>query len=554
MAGMTLLLVSGCTTGKGGDAGTGTAGGTSGANTFGSSKAAGNMLRYPLTTDPTTLDPAVVRDGTTIDLLQQVYEGLVKWDDKNNIAPGLAEKWDVSPDGVTYTFHLRHGVKFHKNGREVTAHDFKYSIERACNPDTNSPIAANYLGDIKGASALLQHKKEQGTAPAIDGVKVVDPYTLQITLDGFKPYWLGNMTYLCSAPVCKEEIDKTGGAVTIDSAIGAGPFQFKSYDKRNAVTLEANPNYYEGRPKLEGIYRPIMTDGSTRLNSYAAGELDIVELSPSDLDRVNGDANLKPDLKSFARAATWYIGLNQDAADSPFKKRDVRRAFAMAIDREAIVKVVLKGQADAATGIVPPHLGDYVSNCKMLPYDPAQAKKLLAQAGYPDGKGFPKLPIAFRNDLVRVQATAENVAQQLKENLGVDMQPQPMTWDDMLKVGRAKTLPILHQRWGADYNDPQNYLSLLLHTSKKVNGKDDHEENEFGYSNPQYDALCDKADVEHDHARRMAMYQQAEQIAIDDAPWVPVYFQRDLELVRPRVQNLRDSLFGHLPHLTTTVQ
>ena len=146
------------------------------------------------------------------------------------------------------------------------------------------------------------------------------------------------------------------------------------------------------------------------------------------------------------------------------------------------------------------------------------------------------------------------IAEQLKQNLGIEVQPQPMPWGDFLKERTAKTMPLSHLRWGADYADPQNYLSLLLHTSKKVNGKEDHEENGVGYSNPEFDALCDKADVEHDHAKRMAMYQQAEQIAINDAPWVPLYFQRDVELVKPRVKNIRDSLFGHLPYTTTTVQ
>ena len=146
------------------------------------------------------------------------------------------------------------------------------------------------------------------------------------------------------------------------------------------------------------------------------------------------------------------------------------------------------------------------------------------------------------------------IAEQLKQNLGIEVQPQPMPWGDFLKERTAKTMPLSHLRWGADYADPQNYLSLLLHTSKKVNGKEDHEENGVGYSNPTFDALCDKADVEHNHAKRMTMYQQAEQVAVNDAPWVPLYFQRDVELVKPRVKNIRDSLFGHLPYTTTTVQ
>lgn len=549
MAALVSVLLTGCTTGKHDDSTHAASGGASGQAQNGGGKATGNVLRYALISEPTTLDPAKVEDGTTIDLLQNVFEGLVRWDVQNNIAPSLAEKWELSPDGLTYTFHLRHGVKFQKNGRELTAEDFRYSLDRACDPKTASPIASTYLGDIAGAAERLS-----GKATDIAGVKVIDPYTLQITLTGFKPYWLGNMTYLCAFAVCKEEIAKTNGEITETSAIGTGPFMIRSYTKGTQVALDANPTYYAGRPKLDGITRPIITDGGTRLSSYQSGELDIVDVSARDLDNINANADLKKDMQTFPRAATWYVALNQDSTDSPFKKKEVRQAFAMAIDREAIVRVALKGLADPATGIVSPHLGDYVSTCKLLPYDPAGAKKLLAQAGYPDGKGFPKLPITYRNDMPQVQSTSEVIAQQLKDNLGVDVQPQPMQWGDFLKERTAKTMPLSHLRWGADYADPQNFLSLLLHSSKKVNGKEDHPENGVGYNSPQFDALCDQADKEHDHAKRMTLYQQAEQIAVTDAPWVPLYFGRDVELVKPRVKNIRDSLFGHLPYITTTVQ
>ncbi len=543
------LLLTGCTTGKQGGDSASSNGGSVAEPTKTGTKATGNVLRYALTSDPTTLDPATVEDGTTIDLLHNVFEGLVKWNEKSEIAPGMAEKWETSKDGKTYTFHLRKGVKFQKNGREVTAEDFRYSLDRACDPKTASGVATTYLGDIKGVT-----ERAAGKAPDVSGIKVVDPHTLQITLTAFKPYWLGNMTYPCAYVVCKEEIAKTGGKVDVASAIGTGPFQFKSYSRGSLVTLEANPTYYDGKPKLDGIERPVIADGGTRLNSYEAGELDIVDVSARDLDHVTGDATLKADMKSFPRAATWYVALNSDSTDSPFKKREVRQAFAMAIDREAIVRVALKGQADIATSIVPPHMGDYVSTCKLLPYDPGKAKQLLAQAGYPDGKGFPKLPLTFRNDMPQVQSTAELIAQALKDNLNIEVQPQPMPWADFLKARTAKSMPLSHLRWGADYADPQNFLSVLLHSSKKVNGKEDHEENGVGYSNAQYDTLCDKADIEPDHKKRFAMYQQAEQIAIDDAPWAPLYFQRDVELIKPRVKNIQDSLFGHLPFTTTTVQ
>jgi ABC-type transport system substrate-binding protein len=547
---LSLLAVTGCTTGKHGSEGNTTLGnggatGGNGTTTDGGDTAA-NTLRYPLTTGPTDLDPARVQDGTTIDLLQNIFEGLVGWDDHSQVVPRLAEKWDVSKDGKTYTFQLRHGAKFH-NGREMTAEDFKYSLDRACNPATKSQTVSSYLNDIVGAMDCFH-----GTARGVSGVKVVDPYTLQITIDAPKSYWLGKMTYPTGYVVCKEAIEKNGGNLDERAAVGTGPFKLDAadYQQNYQVTLTAFDAYHEGRPKVDRIIRP----GGTRLSKYEAGELDYVTVNPADLDRINSDPKLKPDLHTFARAATWYVALNQASKGSPFTDKRVRQAFAMAIDKDEVLRVAMKGMVDRADAIVPPHMGSYVSKVTPLPYDPTKARALLAAAGYGPGKKFPEMAITCRNDQPEVQNTAQLVAQQIKTNLGIDIALQPMEWGTFLKERTAKTMPLSHLRWAADYLDPQDYLSVLLHTSKVINGAEDHPENGVGYSNAQFDQLCDRADVEPDPAKRVDLYQQAERIAVDDAPWVPLYFQKDLELVKPRVGNLRDSLLGHLPHLTTTVK
>lgn len=541
-------LLTGCTVAK--NPGAATPGGNAGGGSLGTVQTNANTLRYALTAEATTLDPATVEDGTTIDLLQCIFEGLVKWDEKNRIVPGMAEKWEVSPDGKTYTFHLRHGVKFH-NGREMTADDFKYSFERACDPATKSTTAPTYLKDIVGVADRLANK--QGVTE-ITGIKVVDPYTLTITIDSPKPYWLGNMTYAIAYVVCKEEISRTGGALSELSASGTGPFKLVEFKSNYRVVLAANPDYYGGKPKLDFIERPVLIDANLRLNNYEADKLDIVDVSPRDLDRISADPKLKANLKTFPRSATWYLGLNQDAAGSPFGKREVRQAFAMAIDKQEIIRVALKGQADLANGIVSPGMDNYSPKINPLPYDPAKAKALLAQAGYPGGAGFPTLTLSFRQDMPWVADTSQIVTSQLKANLGISVQLRPMEWGQFLKERTAKTMAFSHLRWSADYLDPQDFLSVLLHSNKKVNGADDHPENGVGYNNPKFDSLCDQADVEPDVKKRMALYAQAEQIAVDDAPWIPIYYQRDLELIKPRVGHLRDSLLGHLPHVTTTVQ
>jgi oligopeptide transport system substrate-binding protein len=534
-------LLAGCTTGnpnaaKGGDGTTGAGGG-------------GNVLRYALTSEPTTLDPATVQDGTTIDLIQQVFEGLVRWSPNNEIEPNLAEKWDISPDGRVYTFHLKKGVKFH-NGREMTAEDFKFSLERACDPELRSTTVPDYLRDIVGVKERLNRK---GTD--LPGVKVVDPHTLEITIDKSRPYWIGNMTYPCAYVVCKDALTGVKEMQDDKGVVGTGPFKMGTFQRGAKVSLTAFADYHGGKPKLDGIERPIIKDGSTRINSYESGALDIVDVSPRDLDRVNANAKLKPDLKAFKRAAIWYVALNQDAVDSPFKKREARLAFAHAIDAGDAIRLGMKDQADRANGIMPPGVFGYNPDVKPLAYDPSKAKQYLAQAGYPNGQGFPSLTLTYRNDYPHVEATSEVIAQQLKTNLGINVQLRPMEWAVFLRERTAKTMPLSHLRWAADYLDAQNFISTLFYTSRRLpNGEWDRPNNGNGYSNPEVDKLCDQADSSQDKALREKLYRQAEQIIIDDAAVVPIYFQRDLELVSPRVGDLRDSLMGHYPHIHTTLK
>ena len=348
--------------------------------------------------------------------------------------------------------------------------------------------------------------------------------------------------------VCREAIEKNGGQINNEaSAVGIGPFKLSSFRRGYEVTLTANDHYFRGRPRLDGIARPILKDGSTRLNKYAAGELDIVDVSPDDLDRVNQDPKLQPDLKSFPRASTWYIALNESTPASPFAKLAVRQAFALAVDKQEVVHVALHDEGIVANGIVPPGVPGYNEKIKVHAFDPVKAKQLLASAGYPGGAGFPPLTFSFRQDLPVVAKITEVIQHQWKQNLGVDVQLRPEDWGQLLT--ERSRLPLFTLRWAADYLDPQDFLSIMLHTNK--NG--DHPENALGYSNAQFDRLCDMADVEHNPGKRLETYRQAEQIAMDEAAWISIFYQKDLELIKPRVHGIRDSLFGHLPHVTTTV-
>lgn len=505
------------------------------------SQSSGNVLRYPLNTVPTTLDPGVVQDGDTIDALQQVYEGLVTWGEDNQPKPLLAEKWDIQDGGKTYIFTIKKGVKFH-NGRELKAEDFKWSWERACSPELASETITAYLGDVVG---LIDMKN--GKADSIKGVTVVDDYTLKVEIDKPRPYFLGKLTYLVSAVVAKESLD---GKKEINSAkqmIGTGPFKAESYEPAQMLKLTANADYHGGKPALDAIERPVILDSATRLNKFKNGELDLCLLQRQDVKGVQDDPKFASQLVFHPRPAIYYVGLNCSGKDYPaFKDVRVRRAIAMAIDRDRIAKDILGGINEAAYSIVPPGVPGHRPKANFIPYDPAAAKKLLAEAGFPGGVGLPPVEIRFRDGQRDVSLVAEEVTSQLKTNLGLTVNPRVTEWKAYLERYNKGQNPLYHMRWAADYLDPQNFLSHMLST----NGPENH----HGYSNAEFDRLCAEADSILDMDRRLQLYAQAEDLVLQDAPWIPIYFQRDAELISPRVKGLRESLFGHLPHTTVRLE
>lgn len=495
------------------------------------------VLRYAIPSNPTTLDPHVVQDGDTIDALMQVYEGLVGWGTDNKPTGLLAEKWDIEDGGRTYVFTLKAGAKFH-NGREVTAEDFKWSIERATNPELKSPIARSYLGDIVGVVDKLERR-----ATEVAGVQARDPRTVVIRIDKPRPYFLGKLTYLVSAVLPKDGVPLTEIRKP-EEMIGTGPFRVTRYEPTQLMVLEANAGYHEGAPKLARIERPVIGDALTRLNMYRAGNLDLLQLERQDVAVIQKDAALGGHLVFHDRPSLFYVGMNQ-LAYPPFKDARVRRAIAMAIDKKVVVDEILGGVNQIANSLVPPGIDGHRADAPALAFDPVAAQRLLAEAGFPGGKGLPQLTLFYRGDRPDVKLASEAIAVMLDKNLGVKVTLQDREWRAYLEAHNAKELGFFHMRWMADYLDAENFLSFLLATYGP--------ENKVGYSNPEFDALTGPADVMLDGAERVKLYERADAIALNDAAIVPIYYQRDAELVRPRVKGLRDSVFGHLPHTTTTV-
>jgi oligopeptide transport system substrate-binding protein len=502
----------------------------------GGGASAKKVLRYPLPDNPTSLDPGVVQDGDTIDVHQQVFEGLVTWDEKNEVAPLLAEKWEYKEGGKVVVFTLKKGIKFH-NGDEVTAADFKRTWERNANKELNSKTTG-YMTDIVGVQDVIEGKTKE-----IKGVKVIDPQTLEITLDKPRPYFLGKLTFQVFSVLQKG----TPATEIADpkQMIGTGPFMVDQYVPQAAITLKQNAEYHGGKPKLDAIERKVVKDQAVRLNGYRSGEFDLLIVERQDVDAINGDEKLKADLKFYDRPSTFYIGMNcEGKVYPPFKNRDVRRAFAMAIDRDTIVNTFLGGVSKPARSIIPPGIpGHRDASPAVLPFNPTEAKALLAKAGYPGGKGMPPLEIRFRQARKDISIVAEAVASQIKENLGVEVKLRETPWAAYLERYNEGQNAFYHMRWAADYLDPENFISFMLASYGP--------ENKFGYVNPEVDKLCRQADSMMDLNARIPLYQKAEDMILQDAAWVPIYFQSDPVLVRGRLQGLRTSVFGYLPHTTT---
>ncbi len=501
-----------------------------------------SVLRYPIIQEPGSLDPVRMQDVYSAELLQNIYEGLVTFDEKNTVVPCLASSWDLSSDGKTYTFHIRPNAQFHAPfARSITAEDVKYSLERALR-DSRSPTSVNYLGDIVGARDLAAGKRND-----LPGAKVIDYQTLAISLNSPRGYFLGAIAYPTGWVVCKEAIEKSGGNIDEKSAIGTGPFMLHEYRRGSKVILAANPNYWAGRPKLDRIERPIVLDTQTMQAMYENNEIDAVNTSLGDYVHDTQNPALKADCHLLPQANVIYLVMHQKL-QPVFADRRVRQAFALAIDREEVARVAYKSTCQPAYSFVPPGMPGENPGIRRLSYDPAKARDLLAQAGFPGGKGFPSITLYLREKDLEWEGIANLARDFLIKNLGITISLKQYEsvqfWHD---TSNEEKLPFYITGWIADYLDPQDFLSLLLKTGSQYN--------HIGYSNPQFDALCEKADVETDPKKRIPMYRLADQIAMDDVAVLPVVFYRQPQLVKPYVKDYKNNLLiFFLPHKTTRIE
>ena len=498
-----------------------------------------NRLRDSLYATPQTFDPALCQSVPNSQMLQQAFEGLVQYDASNKIVPCVADKWSVTNSGKTYAFHIRQGAKF-QDGKPVTASDIDFSLTRGLRPALASPTASTYLVDIAGAQDVLAGKSE-----TLSGIKVVDAADVAITLSRPASYFLGALTTPSGYIIEASPAHATAPLTAEDDAqgIGTGPYKINRYDKDQQVVMDANPAYWGGKPTLAGVTFRVLTDSNTRHAEFQSGQLDIVRNLEFGAYVADKDGPLKSSVQTFPRTGMYYLALS-GTVYPPFKDVRVRQALAYATDKATLAARATAGLYAPAQDILPPGMPGSDPNFQGLPFDPDKAKTLLAQAGYPGGKGLPPLDL-YADANVQWSVKTVDLLREMYVKIGVPARVKQMEFGALIAASDKKTvLPAWFIGWYADYLDPQDYYSLLLRTGAT--------ENRTNYSNPQFDALCDAADVEQDPQKRMALYRQAAKIAANDVPRIPIFFASDPELINPSIRGLGDCLMGHLPHKSVT--
>ena len=479
--------------------------------------------------DPLTLDPAVSGEVTSHAYITQIFSGLVRLDDNLEPAHDIAQEWQVSDDGKTYTFYLRQDAKFH-NGRQVKAEDFKYSWERASDPATGSQTAATYLSDIIGVNEMLA-----GESGEIGGIMVIDDHTLQVTIDAPKSYFLSKLTYPTAFVVDKDNV-KTG-TEWWHSPNGTGPFKLKQWDENSLLVLEKNKLFYQEVAKVDSVKFRLWA--GVPMNMYETGEIDVTSVSLAYIDKVTDKtAPFYQDLEVVSELSLFYVGFN--TTKPPFNDVNIRRAFSRAIDKDKLVSLVFRDMVQKADGILPPDMPGYNKDLLGLDYDVSKAKELIATSSYDDVAELPPITITTAGWGGLISQGLEAIIHEWRQNLGVEVKVRQLEPERFLYYLKQEKDEMFYTGWVADYPHPQDFLEVLFHSEV---------DNNYGeYSNIQVDSLLEMASVEPDSSLNLALYQQTEQKLLEDAAVLPLWFGKNYILIKPYVEGYNLNPLG-LPML-----
>lgn len=471
---------------------------------------------YNLAAEPDTIDPSLLTTIEGMTIANQVFEGLMRLDDNNKPVVAAAEKVDYDAANPTkYVFHLRKDAKW-SDGKAVTAHDFEYAWKRVLDPKTASDYA-NQLYYLKNGQAF-----NSGKAKAEDvGVKAVDDYTLNVELEVPTPYFLQLCALSTLMPVRQDIVEKNSEKWTLDTAtyVGNGPFKMTSWTHDASMEFVKNDNYWnKAQVKLDKMKFVMIVQNTSALAAFETGEVDYIDNIPTnDIPKLVSDKKVT----TVPFIGNYYISLNNKLKGLDDAK--VRKALSLAIDRTLLIKAVWQDPRKPATGWIPYGIADADASKQFRTvggdfYDPkgdvAEAKKLLAEAGYPDGKGFPELEYAYNKNETHAKV-AQAVQDMWKKNLGINVKLTEVDWKVFVPQRKAGNYQICRDGWIGDYMDPMTFMDILVSTDANNDPK---------YKNPKYDELVSSAKKESDPAKRMQIIHDAEKVMMNDMPLIPVAF------------------------------
>ncbi|OPJ58403.1 ABC transporter substrate-binding protein [Clostridium oryzae] len=492
--------------------------------------------------DPGTADAQKRTDTYLMPL--NLYDRLVETetvDGKPKQVPSLATKWDVSSNGLIYTFHLKKGIKF-TNGEEFKADDVLFTFDRMLDPKTKA-LNTNFLDMIKGAKARMS-----GKANSVSGIKVLDDYTIKITLDKpFAPFIADLATPACS--IYNRKATEAAGSkfgTSPSTTVGTGPFKIKSWKLNSQITLVPNKNYFKGAPKLFQLNIKVVPDAETQKMMFETGRLDVL-----DLDNVSSQA------KYFQTSPKWKnhivsgqrVGINYYALNEKFKPLDnvkVRKAIEYAIDRKTILEKIQNGNGQLENGIMPHGLDGFNANLPEIEYNKTKAKQLLKEAGYPNGF---TMEIAQDTDSPNTLKLNQTV-QAMLADVGIKVKIKQID-DSTYYATRAKgLLPTYTSEWAADYNDPDNFIYTFF-------AKDNSFARSFNYKNKAVFNKVEEARKITDQSARIKLYQDIEKTIVnDDVAWIPLYSRTKMFVIQPYVKsfNVAWNGWGDMKYSDVTVK
>lgn len=494
-------------------------------------------ITYNLVTEPRTIDPGLSNAVVEMNVILSNFEGLMRLGPGDVPLPGVAQTWEISKDGLTYTFHLRKNAKW-SNGDPVTAADFEYAWKRALDPKLAGEYAYQ-LYYIKNGEA---YNTKKITDPNQIGVKAKDPYTLEVTLEGPCSYFLTLCYFPTLAPLNKKIVEANGEKWAVDpkTYVGNGPFRLTKWVHNERMEFEPNPYYWNKKAvKAKKLNYLLVVDQSASLAMFESGQVDFIDdtgISRPEIPRLQEEGTLK----FSPYLGTYYYLFN--LKHEPVKDIRVRQALAMAIDRAKLVKFVTKAGETPAYAFVPNGIPDAAKGTifrkvggNFFKESVAAAKKLLAEAGYPGGKGLPTIEILYNTSEMHKQM-AEAIQEMWKKNLNINVTLVNQEWGVYMDNRRQLAYTnVCRAGWIGDYVDPMTFIDLFTTTSGN---------NHTGWSNAQYDKLVDIAKSSGDQKVRMKAMHDAESLLMKDMVIMPVYFYTRPYMMKPWIKNVRQSALG----------